>query len=55
MAEALHGLARLYRELGKYEEAEPLYQRALVIRELDRIEEAATVEVQMQAAEFSSL
>jgi tetratricopeptide (TPR) repeat protein len=33
MAEALHGLARLYREQGKYEEAEPLYQRALVIRE----------------------
>ncbi len=33
MAEALHGLARLYREQGKYEEAEPFYQRALVIRE----------------------
>jgi tetratricopeptide (TPR) repeat protein len=32
MAEALHGLARLYREQSKYEEAEPLYQQALVIR-----------------------
>ena len=33
VAEALHGLARLYREQGKYEEAEPLLRRALIIRE----------------------
>jgi|ERR1019366_1300819 tetratricopeptide (TPR) repeat protein len=33
VAEALHGLAHLYREQGKYEEAEPLYLQALVIRE----------------------
>src|ERR1019366_5530316 len=33
VAEALHGLAHLYREQGKYEEAEPLLLRALLIRE----------------------
>ena len=31
--EPLNGLANLYREQGKYEQAEPLYQRALRIRE----------------------
>src|SRR5215469_2518862 len=33
LAYPLNGLAILYREQGKYREAEPLYQRALHIRE----------------------
>ena len=33
MATALNNLAELYRRQGKYVEAEPLYKRALVIRE----------------------
>ncbi|MBO0790394.1 MAG: tetratricopeptide repeat protein, partial [Ktedonobacteraceae bacterium] len=32
VAETLNGLANLYRDQGKYEQAEPLYQRALDIR-----------------------
>ncbi len=30
-AQSLNNLASLYRDLGKHEEAEPLYQRALAI------------------------
>jgi len=33
LAGSLHNLARLYHDQGKYEEAEPLYQRALAIVE----------------------
>ncbi|HEX4205055.1 MAG TPA: tetratricopeptide repeat protein [Ktedonobacteraceae bacterium] len=33
VAYPLHGLADLYKEQGKYVQAEPLYQRALRIRE----------------------
>jgi tetratricopeptide (TPR) repeat protein len=33
MATSLNNLASLLQDLGKYEEAEPLYRRALVIRE----------------------
>ncbi len=33
MAASLNNLAELYRAQGKYAEAEPHYQRALVIRE----------------------
>ncbi len=33
MAQSLHNLAVLYNAQGKYVEAEPLYQRALAIRE----------------------
>src|SRR5438876_22031 len=32
-AQGLNNLADLYREQGKYEQAEPLYERALAIRE----------------------
>jgi tetratricopeptide (TPR) repeat protein len=32
-AEAFHGLAELYQQQGKYEQAEAFYQRALAIRE----------------------
>ncbi len=32
-ATSLNNLAELYRAQGKYEQAEPLYQRALAIRE----------------------
>ena len=32
-AVALHGLACLYQDWGKYDEAESFYQRALTIRE----------------------
>jgi tetratricopeptide (TPR) repeat protein len=33
VAHSLDGLANLYSKQGKYVEAEPLYQRALAIRE----------------------
>ncbi len=33
IADTLHNLADLYGAQGKYEQAEPLYQRALAIRE----------------------
>ena len=33
MAQSLNNLAGLYRDQGKYAEAEPLFQRALAIRE----------------------
>ena len=33
MATGLNNLAGLYREQGKYTQAEPLYQRSLAIRE----------------------